>query len=143
MPYETFWYVEDRVIGTHFYGDITEEDMTSSGQRIEEYIKQGKPPLFLLNDVRDVSKFPLGFKSMTQDMSSYRIHKSRIAWTVILSSNSLINFFGSLASKVVGVPVSTFKTQTEVDSFLAHMAPELAQALATREASRLLNDKGN
>lgn len=133
MPYQVFWYIENRVIGTRFYGDITATELATHRESLKVYIQTGIPPLFLLIDMREVTKFPLQFNAMLKEISEYRSHNHQIQHMLVLSSNRLINFFNVLAARTVDIPVTTFKTQEEADTFLAAKAPDLATSLPSRK----------
>ena len=134
MSYKISWYIENRVVIIRMYGDITTDEMSSSFNEFSEFLKVGTEHIYLLVDLREVTKFPLNFRDMFQEMGKFRFHE-RIAWTITLTSNVLISFFGAMASKVIHMPTRTFKTLEEADAFIVHNAPELAPMLATQKAT--------
>jgi hypothetical protein len=133
MPQETYWYIDKRVIGCRFSGEVTEADLISSSEAVNALVNVGTPPLFIFVDNSAATQFPLDFKRMLQNFSQSRTTSNEIAWTVVISDNRLINFFGALVSKAFGIPTKLVKTQDEVDAFIARFAPDLADALAARQ----------
>lgn len=135
MSYELYWYVDKRVIGTRYEGEVTLEEMVANGNEMEAYLQTGEPPLFLLIDMRDIKKFPLNFKSMLEGMETYRSKDNPVGWTIVISRSRFFSFFGVMASKVVGVPMHSCQTLEEANAFILHHAPELAPELALEHAS--------
>jgi hypothetical protein len=134
MPYEMSWYVENRAIETRLYGDVTEEEIRHSAESLDELLREGQAPLFLLIDLREVTRFPSNFSQMLEGISAYRSDNS-VAWTITIFQNSLYNLFAVLASKTTGIPMQSFRTLEQADEFIAHIAPELASFLPSRETA--------
>ena len=131
MPQETSWYVENRVLRTRLYDVVTEEELANSGKESTELMKSAQPPLFLLIDTRDVTRFPSNFKRMLERMHRYE-GDSPVDWTIVLSGNSLLNFFGQMVTRVLPTPFQIFRTLDEAEAFIAHNAPDLAPLLPMR-----------
>ena len=133
MPSQISWYVEKRVVAIRVYGSVKEKEFVEDRRLLESFIKDGDSPLFLLFDLRDVTKLPTNFGDLLQGVSTYRWNK-HVAWTIVLSNNSLFSLFGVLASKATGVPMWSFKTLEQANDFIAHHATELATKLPSYEA---------
>jgi hypothetical protein len=130
VAYNTAWYVHNRVIYTQFSGEVTEEELIDSGSAFDMFIQSDTVPLIHVIDLRGVTRFPINFNKMAQNMS-IMTGNEKVACTVCLSNSSLMNFFTLIATKVSRVPMKTFKTFEEVDAFLAHNVSELAHLLPT------------
>ncbi len=130
MAHNISWYVEKRVILITLYGDLADDEFTRVGESLYDFVKTGIQPIFLLVDVRKVSRMPSKLTQISSDLSRFRGNTEH-AWTIVLSNNSLFNFIGIIASKVVGVPMRSFGTLEEVNAFISHNAPELASTLAS------------
>jgi hypothetical protein len=118
MPGEVSWYIEKRVIAVQLSGKLTVEELQENSKIIETYIQNGVVPLILFIDLREVTKFPTNFKALLQTAGSSPILKTS-GWIVMLSPNSLLNFFGVLASKVTQVPIRIFNTPEKAHDFIA------------------------
>ncbi len=134
MPHEISWYVENRVICASFSGELADDEFSRVGDTLVEFASTGVRPVFLLIDVREVTKMPSSITRVANDLSRFR-GQTLHDWTIVLSNNSFFNFIGILATKVVGVPMRPFKTLEEADAFIAHNAPDLAPALLAPETS--------
>lgn len=129
MPYELYWMVERRVIGTRMYGEVTIEDMTQSGDETLDYLEQGQAPMFLFVDMREVTKFPRNFAQMSKQLSVYDFTNPKFAWLITLSGDRLLNLFGTIMSKVTSVPMKIFTNEADALQFIAYNAPDLADDL--------------
>jgi hypothetical protein len=128
MAHETSWYIENRVIRIRFHGDLALEELMSNGDSIEALSGSAPDPLFLLIDLREVTKMPLDLRQVSHSHQFRR--NAGIAWTIVISNNSLFNFFGVVMSKVTDIPMRVCETLEESNAFIAHNAPDLAPVLA-------------
>lgn len=127
MPFEMFWYVENRVVGTRLYGELTKEEFFASGQAIDAWAHRGTPPLFLVVDFRDVAKLPPNLGELMQGLAAEdQLRGTEFYWTIILSTNALYNFFGVLVSKNINSRLHICKNYAEANEFLARMESDLA-----------------
>jgi hypothetical protein len=134
MPFDTYWYVENRVIATRCYGDMDEQDVIDNGASVQALARHGTPPVYLICDTRDVTKHPTSLKDMLQGMRSNNHGNNLIVWTVMLSNSRLINFFTSVVATTFRTPMRSCKTIEEAEAFISHHAPELEAAFNARKA---------
>lgn len=134
MPYEIYWHIDKRVIGTRFYGEVIEADLSSNGAQVKEYIQQGIPPLFFLVDTRDITQYPTNLKDLLEAMGKNPSNSNNLKWTFVVSNNRLINFMGTIAANIFHTPIRMCKTREEAETYIAIQAPELADLLPTQKS---------
>lgn len=132
MSHKISWYVEKRVIQVRLAGELAEDEFARVGDSLSDFASIGVPPVFLIVDVRQVSRMPTNVGHIAADLARFR-GQTQHDWTIVLSNNTFFNFIGIVASKVVGVPMRIFRAQEEADAFIAHNAPELASVLVLLE----------
>lgn len=133
MPHKLSWYVENRIIHIYLYGDLADDEFTRVGDAMYDFVEAAIPPMFLLVDVREVTKMPTSISRISSDLARFR-NDTRHTWTIVLSNSTLFNFIGMVASKVVGVPMRSFNTLEEAHAFIIHNAPDLSPALESISA---------
>jgi hypothetical protein len=136
MALEMSWYVDQRVICSRFYDEITEEDLIVNGAQVEDYIKQGIRPLFFIIHTLDMTKYPTNLKEALEAMGKTRPQSGDIAWTVVVTDSRFINFIGTITSNVFKISLRTVKSLDEAEAFIAYHAPDLAPALEARKLSQ-------
>ncbi len=128
MPFESKWYIENRVSLVRDLGEITLDEMHASNQIFLEHIRAGKPPVHLLIDTRDVTKMPGSFVPMLKEIEAFR-QEPNMGWTIMVTNNSLMRFFGTLSSNLIKMPFHAVKTYEEANQVLAKVDPSLVNAL--------------
>jgi hypothetical protein len=139
MPHEISWYIENRVIGVRIYGEMDRDEPIDSSVLIDQFRMEGTPPIFLLLDFRDVTKFPTDVGYILPRMKERSMNQGEITWTIFLTDSKLFGFFGALASKVMNMPMRVCKTPEEVNFFIKHLAPDLEALLpvAAKETAQV------
>jgi hypothetical protein len=135
MAHEIYWYIEKRVIGSRFFGDVAEHEISDHGAEVEIYIKNGVQPMFLLVDVRDIAKYPTNIKDLLEAMSKNPENSNNLAWTILVTDSRFVNFISSVVSNFFKIGIRTCKTIEEAEIFIAHHADDLAPALEARKQS--------
>lgn len=102
MPIEIFWYIEKRVLTTRLSGEVTAEDMIINGRAMDAYIKASTPPLFLIIDQTEVTKFAPSLRDMSQGIRSSPWMNANIEYTILISNNKLFSFFGVIIGRIMG-----------------------------------------
>ncbi|MEO8611863.1 MAG: hypothetical protein ABI690_28445 [Chloroflexota bacterium] len=132
MPSETAWYVENKVLFNRMYGAITNEDLTQNSDVLNNHILEHPEQLILIVDMLDVTEFPFNFKTMLAQIGAYQVHK-HVAWVLVIADNRLVNFFGTLVSKVTSLSLRSFNSMDEVYAFINHNVPDLVAQLPPLE----------
>jgi hypothetical protein len=128
MPFDSKWYVENRVSLVRDYGEVTLEEMRTSNQIFLAHIRAGTPPVHLLIDTRAVTKMPNSFVPMLKEIEAFR-HEPNMGWTIMVTNNSLMRFFGTLSSNLIKMPFHAVKNYEEANEVLARVDPTLVSAL--------------
>jgi hypothetical protein len=137
MPFETHWHIEKRVIGSRFYDNVTESELTAHGIGVEQLIlTEGIQPLFMIVDTRDIVQYPTHLKDVLSAMNNSPTNRTHLSYTFVITDSKLVNFIGTIASNVFKTPLRACKTLEEAESFVAHYAPELGDALKARKANQ-------
>jgi hypothetical protein len=134
MPFESKWYIESRVSMVRDYGEITLDEMRASNQIFLEHIRTGKPPVHLLIDTRDIVKMPNSFVPMLKEIEAFR-HEPNMGWTIMVTNNSLMRFFGTLSSNLIKMPFHAVKNYEEANQVLARVDSSLVNALLALKES--------
>lgn len=124
MPSETKWYVEGRVSSARDWGELTVEEMRETNRVFLEHIRSGTPPVHLLIDTSAISKLPKSFIPMLKEIEAFR-HEPNMGWTVMVTNNSLIHFFGTLSSNLLKMPFKAVSSYDEVNALLRRVDPSL------------------
>lgn len=133
MPFESKWYIENRVSMVHDIGEVTLEEMHATNQIFLEHIRSGQPPVHLLIDTRAMTKMPGTFVPMLKEIEAFR-HEPNMGWTIMVTNNSVMRFFGTLSSNLIKMPFHAVKTYEEANQVLAKVDPSLVNVLlALRE----------
>ena len=132
MPYNMTWNIEKHILEAKFWGDVAEAEMHDMSEMTSEMLAIGESPLYLIVDMYDVTKIPLNFNDQISDIASFRSMPRLPDRLLIVSSNSLLRFFGVLVSKVMTLPMTAFKTREEVDQFIKRQ-PEMSPLFKARE----------
>jgi hypothetical protein len=136
MPFETYWHLEKRVVGTRFYDEVNAQDLITNGEEMEALIKDGIHPLFLLVDALGVTKYPTNLKELLEAMGKNPSNSYNLEWILVVTDSRFINFIGSIVSNFFKISVRTYKTIGEAETFIAHHAPDIAPALEARKGSQ-------
>ena len=124
MPSETKWYVEGRVSSVRDWGDLTVEEMRETNRVFLEHIRGGTPPVHLLIDTRAIGKLPGSFITMLKEIEAFR-HEANMGWTLMVTNNSLLHFFGTLSSNLLKMPFKAVSSYEEVNAVLKRVDPSL------------------
>ncbi len=118
MPYQTGWYVENRIILTRYTGIIRVEDIRGQIDETHALIEQGIPLVHSIIDLSQIEKWPPlnvvnEFRSM--DIESVR---ERIGWSIIVANNVVLKFGSSLFAPIFNLRQRIFSTADEALTFL-------------------------
>ncbi len=124
MPFETKWYVPERIVTAYNWGVLTLEEMRATNVELLAMIRTGKAPVHLLIDTRDVTKMPSSFIPMLKEIEPFR-NEANTGWSVMVTNSSLMHFFGLLSSNLVKSPYGAVKTYEEANALLERIDPSL------------------
>ncbi len=118
MPYQTGWYVENRIILTSYTGIIRVEDIRGQIDETHTLIEQGIPLVHSIIDLSQIEKWPPlnvvnEFRSM--DIESVR---EQLGWSIIVANNMVLKFGSSLFAPIFNLRQRIFSTLDEALIFL-------------------------
>lgn len=116
MPFETRWLIANRVVYQRFYGDVTIEEFADSVAEIRQFIDSGMPLVHAIGDLTGVQKYP----SLIQmsKVAQANPAMANIGWTVLLVTNPLLRFFGTVLAQFTVERIRTVATFQEAMQFL-------------------------
>ena len=120
MPAEVSWQRESRVIYIRAWGDLTLDEMRESSATQEQYVRQGDPPVHSIIDITDLND--PGVRNLVQFRSAIMDPNTPgVGWIVIVGSNRIIHFMGSVAAQLSGVNLRLVSTVEEAVQTLARV----------------------
>jgi hypothetical protein len=128
MPFESKWYVENRVSAVRDWGELTLEEMRESNKIFLDHIRNGKPPVHLIVDTRAITKMPGSFIPMLKEIEVFR-HEPNMGWTIMVTNSSVLHFFGVLSSNMLKMPLRAVSSYQEANEVLKRVDPTLADVL--------------
>lgn len=131
MPYEVSWYVENRVVLNRIWGEYNLDEMRAGNDVILAWMREAAAPVHLLVDVRELQHFPRNFRPMLQEIERFRT-EPKMGWGVMLTTNSLLHFFGVLASNVTRSSFRAATSYEEANAILGRVDPKLAPLLPVK-----------
>lgn len=120
MPSTVEWYVSNRVILNVVSGAYTVEQIRQDSQDILNLMRSGSPPVHLIVDARELTNFPSIFRPLLVEIEKFR-NESSMGWSIMLTHNPVLNFFGALASNMTKQPFRSVKTFDEVNEVLGRV----------------------
>jgi hypothetical protein len=115
VPVETSWYVEKRIFYQRFYGVVTLDDFPASMAQTEAHIAAGTPPVHAIADLRDIEKYPPLFRL---SRIARRTQFDGMGWTIILVTNPILRFIGSMLTQFMVSNYRTVATLEDAVEFL-------------------------
>ncbi len=119
MPYQTGWYVENRVILTRYTGIIRVEDIQGQIEETRVMIEQGTPLIHSIIDLSQIEKWPA--LNVVNEFRSTDIEqvRERIGWSVIVANNIVLKFGSALFAPIFNLRQRIFSTLDEALAFLS------------------------
>ena len=116
MPFETRWLIANRVVYQRFYGDVTIEEFADSVAEIRQFIDSGTPLVHAIGDLTTVQKYPSLIQMSKVAQSNPTL--PNVGWTVLLVTNPLLRFFGTVLAQFTVERIRTVGTLQEAMQFL-------------------------
>lgn len=122
------WVVEKRVLLQTLTGDYDVDEMRRQIPRFEAILQEGIPSLYLIIDQTGMTSFPKKFREPIQMMEPLN-RKYDVQWTIIITSNSMFRFFGSIVSNVFKVQFRAVATLDNAYELIGRIEPTLTPLL--------------
>ncbi len=121
----TRWFVENKIIITDFIGDISLDDLKSSGMQVMQLLEQSDSPLVhLITNETDLLSLPSSIKEMSE--SSPFMKHPQMGWMIMYGSEDrLAKFKAAIVTGIVQTRHRRFLTLQESLEFLVAMDKSL------------------
>lgn len=117
MPYEMKWYVENRVIYAHVWGNTTIDEMRDFGALMLSLVEAGTPPIYYIFDGTDIQKMPMNF-SQSKDALRFARHEAMGGIIGIGRSNPLVQTLSMVLTRLFRVNYRQLPTFQDAIAFL-------------------------
>jgi hypothetical protein len=115
MAGATRWFVDKRIVEIRLWGILTVDDIARVAQESQRMVREGTAPVHLISDLLAVEKFP----SLLEVRSvSGRETVPGTGWQVIVVTNPVLRFFGSILMQLAGTNFHFVNTRQEAFAFL-------------------------
>lgn len=125
MPYSLSWFIEGRVLFNRFYGELTIDDVRSTIQETVRLAQSGQPPVHQILISKEVTRLPFDLKALTSVVP--RQKEPNIGVFVQVSTNTIYNFFTTIATHISAVDFRTARSVEEAFGQLQHLDASLKQ----------------
>ncbi|MEZ4670937.1 MAG: hypothetical protein R3E39_23790 [Anaerolineae bacterium] len=132
MPYSVEWLVEQRILVSRYYGEITLEDARGQITQANALLRTGIPLVHSIVDMTGVTNNPsiqMVKELRLIDMSGIR---DKMGWTIILTNNTLLKFASSLFVPILQLRQRFFADMDEALAFLQDEDPTLPPLLSAK-----------
>ncbi len=114
MGYRFHWIIPDQLYAVIFEGEMTLDILQHVDADTVALLRQhpSTAQLHTILDTRNLTKFPMNVKLLTDPkVSSYR-HEPNLGWIILVSENSLVRFLGTVVN---GLSISRFAVVHTLD----------------------------
>jgi hypothetical protein len=134
MPYETFWYVENRVLYERLYGVLTIEELHALSKEALQYFETGTERVHVLLDISHLEKYPTNLSQLRSVMVEDK--HPRLGWWVLIATNTFIRFIVSALSQVRSIHFRAVSSLDDAIKTLGEIDDSLKEALQQKQAER-------
>lgn len=128
------WLLEKRVILVQLAGEFTMPVAQQQALVLKQHIEQGEAPLYVIVDTSRVTTLPKNLREPLT-IATANLKDSKVNQAVIVTSNAVFRFFGTLASKFVGFDFRPVTSLEEAINLLVRVDPTL-KGLQTLDLSQ-------
>lgn len=123
MTHQIGWWLAGKVLPIEIEGAVDVAELGEIMQTNARYFAQGDPPVHLLVDVLKVQSFPTNLVEMRK-LEKFD-QSVPVGWVVIITTNILMRFIGSMSAQLGGAKVRHFPTIDEAITFRRCRAAQL------------------
>lgn len=117
MPYTVEWLIKDHLILLYANGDIPIEGVEAINAEILNLLDEGKPPVHVFADVKDLSRFPFDLVSVRRAMSYFQ--HPNVGLIMAYGTSRLAASFAQLLTSIAGVRLRFVRDYNEAIRVLA------------------------
>ena len=134
MPFESYWYVENRVLWMKLSGVITQEELRDGNAEIAEMVADVPDGLILVRDARDLNEMRVPAATIARVASWFRNGKF-LAMILMSSADSMhLEITGEFMARLKNVPTEGAFNVAEAHQRLVEIDPSLADSLPALNA---------
>lgn len=145
MPFETDWYLKNRVILTRITGEMDTNEIRALNDRAVGMIDNAElsdsatPLVHHLINIEEMTGFP---RKINEVSNSVTFASPQMGWLIIVGKvNPIIRFFGGVITQVSKIRFRVIETMPEALEFLQEVDPSLKGRLV--EPAPVSPDAGN
>ncbi len=128
------WLVENKVILGTVNGNYNQKEMMASIAEIGRLLRETPPPCHLIVDASALETFTT---RIVEPISELRKNQAEhnTGWILLISSSSVMRFFGTVAAKIMNDRFRAFASLDEAKQFLHYVEPMLFPEYAKAPAA--------
>ncbi len=123
--YQVKWLVENKVILFQLEGAYDFAVMRQAMIALDAELEHAVPPVYLIVDAGRLADFARNFREMLDEMQQ-RQNYDRFVWSLVITDNPIVRFFGSVASNFFKVKFRVVASLEEATEVLARIDPSLS-----------------
>lgn len=127
MSHKTEWFLENRIVLITYNGDLDKEELSRLNGELETFLEQGKRPLHLISDNRNMGKAELNLEMIRDAFSVMK--KDGWGWVIVIGLNPLIRFFAEIFATQFKLHVKSAHTVEEAYEMLKKLDISLAETV--------------
>jgi hypothetical protein len=124
MAYKVTWYVENRIIVQHTYGELAAEDLPEIARRTTLLLDEGHAPVHIIADIRELNRFPTSISGIRKSLT-YLTHPS-LGWAVLVGIHPVASMILNIITQVARFKATQRATPEAAMDFLARQDQTLA-----------------
>jgi len=124
MPYQTDWYIEDRVVKIDVTGELTLDQIDAFDADYHYKTENGMPPVHMLLNCNRVTRFPMDIGKIYPVLSK-RKH-TRAGWILLISGNSACQYVVQNLTNLLKIRFHSCSSVEEAFVFLTQVDETLS-----------------
>ncbi len=116
MPHKIQWLVPDRVIIAQISGDIAIEEVTEINREFTALLDAGRAPIYIINDLRHLGKFPFDLIGVRRATTFFRHPK--LGLVVAYGAMRPASVFSQVLTQIAGVKLRFARNHDEAVQLL-------------------------
>ncbi|MCA9913156.1 MAG: hypothetical protein KC496_07395 [Anaerolineae bacterium] len=125
MPSEISWLIEGRVVYMRDYGIYTVDHLKDALVVVQQYFDAGTPPMYLVQDNRDVVQFPRSVQALRPLLKAHP-HVSRVVY-IKNPDQPAIRYMTSILVSLAGMAFTAVDDLEDALQTLKEIDPTLLQ----------------
>lgn len=118
LPFSIGWYLQNCVLYAHIEHTLVGDDGALFNKQMIEHIRAGKPPVFLIMDLRHLKMETTPHVASIRKVGTYR-DESNLRWMIsVISDDRVLNFAVSTANQASGISHANVTTLDEAIKFV-------------------------